>query len=69
MQNAVNDVIDIFTCEDMENTNKILLIIIYMDRLYVSRKKGGRGLRSIADGVALEKASLAEYMYDVCGKR
>ena len=40
-----------------------------VDRLYVSRKKGGRGLRSISDVVALEKASLAEYMYDVCGKR
>ena len=33
-----------------------------VDRLYVSRKKGGRGLRSIADVVALEKASLAEYV-------
>ena len=31
-------------------------------RLYVSRTKGGRGLRSIADVVALEKASLAEYV-------
>ena len=33
-----------------------------MDRLYVSRKKGGRGLRSIADVVALGKASLAGYV-------
>ena len=31
-------------------------------RLYVSRTKGGRGLLSISDVVALEKASLAEYV-------
>ena len=33
-----------------------------VDSLYVSRKKGGRALRSIAEVVALEKASLAEYV-------
>ena len=33
-----------------------------VDRLYVSTKKGGRGLRSIAYVVALEKPSLAEYV-------
>ena len=33
-----------------------------VDRLYVSRKKGGRGLRSIFDVVTLEKAAVAEYV-------
>ena len=33
-----------------------------IDRLYVPRKKGGRGLRSLEDLVLIEKTSLAEYV-------
>ena len=33
----------------------------YIDRLYVPRKKGGRGLRSLEDLVLIKKTSLAEY--------
>ena len=32
-----------------------------IERLYVPRKKGGRGLRSLEDLVLIEKTSLAEY--------
>ena len=33
-----------------------------IDRLYVPRKKGGRGLRSVEDLVLIEKISLVEYV-------
>ena len=33
-----------------------------IDRRYVPRKKGGRGLRSLEDLVLIEKTSLAEYV-------
>ena len=33
-----------------------------IDRLYVPRKKGGRGLRWLEDLVLTEKTSLAEYL-------
>ena len=33
-----------------------------IDRLYVPRKKGSRGLRSLEDLVLIEKTSLAEYV-------
>ena len=33
-----------------------------IDRLYVPRKKGGRGLRSLEDLVMIEKTSLEEYV-------
>ena len=33
-----------------------------IDRLYVSCKKGGRGLQSVADVVSLEKHSLSVYV-------
>ena len=33
-----------------------------IDRLYVPRKKGGRGLRSLEDLVLIEKTSLEEYV-------
>ena len=33
-----------------------------IDRLYVPRKKGGRGLRSLEDLVLIEKTSQAEYV-------
>ena len=33
-----------------------------IDRLYVTRKKGGRGLRSLEVLVLIEKTSLAEYV-------
>ena len=33
-----------------------------IDRIYVPRKKGGRGLRSLEDLVLIEKTSLAEYV-------
>ena len=39
-----------------------------VDRLYVSRKKGGKGLLSVADIVSLEKHSLSVYvMYLLLG--
>ena len=33
-----------------------------IDRLYVPRKKGGQGLRSLEDLVLIQKTSLAEYV-------
>ena len=33
-----------------------------IDRLYVSRKKGGRGLQSVANVVSIEKHSLSVYV-------
>ena len=36
-----------------------------IDRLYVPRKKGGRGLQSLEDLVMIEETSLAEYVNNI----
>ena len=41
---------------------KVLLLCADVDRLYVNRKEGSRGLLSVADVVCLEKHSLSVYV-------
>ena len=42
--------------------SKIIIIIIIIDRLYVSRKEGGRGLSSIEDSVEVSIQRLEDYI-------
>ena len=42
--------------------NEIIIIIIIIDRLYVPRKQGGRGLMQLEAAHAVEITKLAEYV-------